>query len=265
MRSIAASFRLAAVVASFIVIGCHGFATATSRTSSTKYLSLHLAAKDDTVNEAKLEKITSWSRRDMLSSTFASLTVALMSIATPPPTHAADFGVKVGNAEASPSRQEDNANVLFTQDYYYIFGTAAQWIEPDSTDFPKSMPYTKVQQRYDAIKKYQSRVVNGLARIKALDEGDIADPTVQDVYSLRPMGLLANSMLSSENKGKSDELYLTRWYVNEMYLHINDARTASTKDKAMESVATAKKAGNSYLTLMNRVITSKVGDKFEYL
>ena len=89
-------------------------------------------------------------------------------------------GVTVGNLEASPSRKPDNSNVLFDRDFYFKFGTAAPWISPGSSDFPKTIPFVKSQQRYDALKKYQDRVLLGVANIRALENAEpsaIADPT----------------------------------------------------------------------------------------
>lgn len=109
-----------------------------------------------------------------------------------------EVGVTVGNPQASASRKPDNTNVLFAQDYYFKFGTAAPWIEPDSTEFPKTMPFVRVQQRYDALKKYGPRIQGGLEKIASLSKmvpADIPDPASSDVYQLRPMGLLANNML----------------------------------------------------------------------
>lgn len=178
-------------------------------------------------------------------------------------------GVTVGNTQASTSRKADNSNVLFAQDYYFKFGTAAPWIEPDSTEFPKSMPFVRIQQRYDAMKKYGPRIQGGLNIITGLDKvpaAQITDPTASDVYQLRPMGLLANNMLASENTGSTNELFLARWYINEIYLLVNDLRNASSNGQQAKQVYTALRgATNSYLTLMNRVITPKVGDKFPYL
>ena len=179
-----------------------------------------------------------------------------------------EVGITVGNADASLSRKVDNSNVIFYQDYYFKFGTAGPWLEPDSTEFPKTMPFTRIQQRYDALKKYQPRILSGLDRIKSLktmDPSEVVDPTASDVYSLRPMGLLANAMLASENSGATNELFLARWYINEVYLLVNDVRNAATPEQAAERATAAQKAVNSYLTMMNRVITPKVGDKFEYL
>lgn len=176
-------------------------------------------------------------------------------------------GVQVGNPEASPSRASDNSNVLFKQDYYFKFGTAAPFIASGSTDFPKTMPFAPSQQRYDTLKKYGDRIQKGLAMIASLDsysvENDIPDPTTLDVYQLRPMGLLANGFLASENTGTTNELLLARYYINEMYLDIQDLRNASSKKEKTTAWVNAKKACNSYLGLMNRVITAKVGNKFE--
>mmetsp|Transcript_10782 Transcript_10782/g.22832 ORF Transcript_10782/g.22832 Transcript_10782/m.22832 type:complete len:281 (+) Transcript_10782:50-892(+) len=183
--------------------------------------------------------------------------------------------VTYGNPEASPSRLKDNSNVLFNQDNYYKFGAAAQWIEPGSTEFPKTVPFSPSQQRYDALKKYGGRVkssVQGITNIGSiLDGGESASQIAEandPSYNLRALGLLANSFLASENTGTTNELMLARWYINEMYLRIGDVRAALEKgnsSEAKECYGYLKKAMNSYLSLMNRVITSKVGDKFEYL
>jgi hypothetical protein len=245
------------------------------RTSrSNKSTSLH-ATKDPS-------KITMLERRDVVQQLL--LTVVPVITGGAKSASAASFtaggtlvdrevGVQVGNPEASPSRKPDNSNVIFDKDHYFKFGVAAPWIAPGSTEFPKSMPFTPSQQRYDALKKYGSRVKNGVQFLQGLEDGlkastddfasAIPDPSSTPEYALRPMGLLANSFLASENTGTTNELFLSRWYINEIYLLLGDTRSASNKDDAMKSYAVAKKALNSYLGLMNRVITSKVGDPFE--
>jgi hypothetical protein len=182
-----------------------------------------------------------------------------------------EVGVQVGNPMASKSRKVDNSNVVFGQDYYFKFGTAPSFIEPGNTDFPKTMPFTPSQQRYETMKKYRDRVQRGIDLIGSLGEtiekGDyktIANGSAPE-YSIRPMGLLANGFLASENTGTTNELFLSRWYINEIYLDINDIESASCKEEALKSYMAAKKALNSYLTLINRVITSKVGDPFSYV
>lgn len=230
--------------------------------------------------DRKLAPLTEqFTRRSLLSIGIASTTAyALLS----PVVANADFApggtlldrevsIFVGNPEASPSRRSDNSNVLFSQDNYYKFGAAAQWIEPGSVEFPKTMPFVLSQQRYDGLKKYGARVnsaaetIGGIRSAKsASDVPEKDDP----VYQLRGLGLLANSFLASENTGTTNELMLARWYINEMYLRIGDYRNALEKGdrkQAETCYACLNKALNSYLTLINRSITSKVGDKFNYL
>ncbi len=180
-----------------------------------------------------------------------------------------EVGVTVGNLQASASRKPDNSNVIFSQDYYYKFGTAPPWIEPGTTEFPKTMPFTPSQQRYDAMKKYRERVQRGVDLIASLGEviakGDyatISDSTAPE-YSIRPMGLLANNFLASENTGTTNELLLARWYINEINLDIDDIKNASSKVEAAKAHRAAMNALNSFLGMLNRVITPKVGDKFD--
>ncbi len=42
-------------------------------------------------------------------------------------------------------------------------------------------------------------------------------------------------------------------------------RRASSESEAMAAQKAAKSALNSYLAMLNRVVTSKVGNKFEYI
>jgi hypothetical protein len=182
-----------------------------------------------------------------------------------------EVGVTVGNPQASRLRRADNSNVIFAQDYYYKFGTAAPWIEAGSTDFPKTMPFVPSQQRYEAMKKYRERVQRGIDLIAALGEtiaagkySSIPDSTAPE-YSIRPFGLLTNSMIASENTGTTNELLLARWYINEVSLDIDEIKNAPTKDEALRSFQAAKAALNSFLGLLNRVITPKVGEKFDLI
>ncbi|KAL3905508.1 MAG: hypothetical protein SGILL_009651 [Bacillariaceae sp.] len=182
-----------------------------------------------------------------------------------------EVGVTVGNPLASPARKFDNSNVIYGQDYFYKFGTAPQFIEKGSTEFPKTMPFTLSQQRYDTNKKYRERVQRGVDLVSglkdAIEKGDyssIPDGSAPE-YSIRPMGLMANGFLASENTGTTNELFLARWYINEIFLDLNDIQQATSKEAAMKSYTAAKKALNSYLTMLNRVITPKVGDPFEYV
>lgn len=182
-----------------------------------------------------------------------------------------EVGVSVGNSDASKSRRVDNSNVIFAQDYYYKFGTAPQWIDNGNTDFPKTMPFTPSQQRYDTMKKYRERVQRGIDRLASIREeikdggyANILDGSAPEYY-IRPMGLMANGFLASENTGTTNELLLARWYINEISLDIDDMKNASSMDEALFAYEAAVKALNSYLGMLNRVITPKVGDKIELL
>ena len=134
------------------------------------------------------------------------------------------------------------------------------------------MPFTPSQQRYDALKKYQSRIQSGIrvlvddvaAAIETGSYASLEEPSAPQ-YMLRPMGLLANGLLASENTGTTNELFLARYFVNEVYLHVLDIRSAKSASEAKKYHAELKKAIDSYLTLMNRVITPKVGDPFAYV
>lgn len=219
------------------------------------------------------------SRRNILASGLSTLSLLVISpgasIAgtfTPGGTLVdRDVGILVGNPQASPSRKVDNSNVLFSQDNYFKFGVAAPWIEPDSTEFPKTMPFVLSQQRYDALKKYGDRVKAGANAIKglqsAIEDGTYASIPGRDdsSYALRPFGLLANGFLGSENTGTTNELLLSRWYINEIYLRVDDIKGASGEKEASIALDAAKKGINSYLAMLNRVITSKVGNKFDYV
>ena len=183
-----------------------------------------------------------------------------------------EVGVTVGNPEASLSRKVNNENVLFSQDNYFKFGAGAPWIEPDSTDFPKSMPFVLSQQRYDSLKKYGDRVKKGAQelnklgdKIKIGGESSLIAGCDDPIYALRPMGLLANGFLASENTGATNELFLARWYINEIYLRIGDIQNASSESEALAAYDAAKKSMNSYFSMLNRIISSKVGNKFEYI
>ena len=181
-------------------------------------------------------------------------------------------GVTVGNEGASKSRKADNSNVVFGQDYYYKFGTAPRFIPIGDTSFPVKMPFVFGQQRYDNMKKYRERVQRGIDLVASLQKdfiatgnyGKIPGPDAPE-YSIRPFGLLANGFLASENTGTTNELFLARWYINEIYLDIGDIQKASSQAEADVAYGNALKALNSYLGMLNRQITNKVGDPLEYV
>lgn len=233
------------------------------------------------VRPAKVTPISEeFTRRSILSIGVIGTYYTLLSSSLPANADFAPGGtlldrpvsVTFGNSEASTSRAPNNSNVLFAQDNYYKFGAAAQWIEPGSTDFPKTMPFVPSQQRYDALKKFNGRVKASVEQVvkigSATSSADVPDSD-DAVYQLRALGLLANSFLASENTGTTNELMLARWYINEMGLRIDDYKRAleqhGNEKEANACYAYLKKAMNSYLTLINRSISSKVGEQFSYL
>ncbi|KAL7506627.1 hypothetical protein ACHAXN_003878 [Cyclotella atomus] len=238
-----------------------------------------IQSDENAESNLQIQRLHEVTRRSIISTAIIGTTLTTLLSALPANADFAPGGtlldrtvsVTYGNGEASPSRRLDNSNVLFNQDYYYKFGAAAQWIEPGTTEFPKSMPFAPSQQRYDALKKYGSRIkiaADEIVKIgSAESSADIPDAT-DPVYQLRAFGLLANSFLATENTGTTNELMLARWYINEIYLRIGDTKSALEKGDAKEAKACygyTKKSLNSYLTLLNRVITSKVGDPFGYI
>lgn len=135
------------------------------------------------------------------------------------------------------------------------------------------MPFVPVQQRYDALKKYGARISASrdvVARVGKANTVDDVPERTDPIYQLRALGLLANSFFATENTGTTNELMLARWYINEMYLRIGDYRDALSRGGGDTADARAcydclRKATNSYLSLLNRSISSKVGDQFGYL
>jgi hypothetical protein len=226
-------------------------------------------------------------RRPILSvcaNAFASAIFSAPVLPLCPPPANADFApggtlldrevsITYGNLEASPTRARDNSNVIFPQDNYYKFGAAARWIlPPGSTDYPLTIPFVPSQRRYDALKKYGPKVkqaVDAIVRIgSSSTTADNVPERTDPSYQLRSLGLIADSFLASDNTGTTNELMLARWYINEMYLRIGDYRDALVRGDAKEAKGCydcLTKAMNSYLSLLNRSITIKVGDQFGYI
>merc|ERR1739842_225411 len=101
-----------------------------------------------------------------------------------------------------------------------------------------------------------------IVKIGTLSSVDDVPDSEDPAYQLRALGLLANSFLATENTGTTNELMLARWYINEMYLRIGDYKSALQKGDQKDAETCYGyliKAMNSYLTLINRSITSKVG------
>lgn len=156
----------------------------------------------------------------------------------------------------------------FGQDFYFKYGRSAPFLADASTPLPdnNAMPFTRVQQRYEAYNKYVPRVIAGIRAFTDL-KGDIKAGTWKTIqkddpkYAARPMGLLANGLMASENTSPANVLFLTRWYINEFYLDIGDIAKAPTADEAMKSWNRGRNALNSVIIILNKNINAKVGDQ----
>ena len=173
------------------------------------------------------------------------------------------------NPDASRSRDPMNSNVLFSQDFYFKYGRSPPFIQDAASEIPDggAVPFTRVQQRYEAYGKYAARVLAGVEAFRALkgavDNGSWATVAADDTkYNLRAVGLLANGLMASENNGPGNVLFLTRWYVNECALDIGDVAKAADKAQAAAAWERGRKAINSALIVLNKEISPKVGEQF---
>ena len=164
------------------------------------------------------------------------------------------------NPDASRSRDPMNSNVLFSQDFYFKYGRSPPFLQDATSEIPDggAVPFTRVQQRYEAYGKYAARVLAGVEAFRALkgavDNGSWATVASDDTkYNLRAMGLLANGLMASENNGPGNVLFLTRWYVNECALDIGDVAKAADKAQAAAAWERGRKAINSALIVLTCV------------
>lgn len=134
-----------------------------------------------------------------------------------------------------------------------------------------SCSYVPLKQRYDGYKKYKdsttraSSILQGALLQSAtgsafdVDEGKVFEK------ALRRGVLFANILLISENYGTSNEALAARFYVNEAYfgmVQLQKEAGAGNTAAAKEWWLLCRDSWNSYLTLINRAIVPKVGDKF---
>ncbi|KAL3764081.1 hypothetical protein ACHAW5_010451 [Stephanodiscus triporus] len=159
---------------------------------------------------------------------------------------------------------EDNPNVLFDRDNYYKFGSAAPWIDPPgSTDFPRTMPFVPVQQRYDALRRYGTRISASrdvVARVGSATSAD--DVPEQHGRDLPAAGAgIAREFVLRDGEHRYDE----RAHAREV-VHQRDVPPDRGLSRcALEGGSRRRLATNSYLSLLNRSISSKVGDQFGYV
>jgi len=102
--------------------------------------------------------------------------------------------------------------------------------------------------------------------IQPASSGSLPSPIVD---SLLKMLLFATSMLTSpNNSGPSIEYLVARFYVNELGFATKElSRAVANQDieRATAAWQFGKDSMNSYLTIINRAIVPKVGDKFNLI
>eukprot|EP00968_Pinguiococcus_pyrenoidosus_P022006 scaffold2979_cov243-Pinguiococcus_pyrenoidosus.AAC.7 len=174
-----------------------------------------------------------------------------------------------------------NRGAIFGEDYWYKYGKEPPRVLKDAglTSVEElsseGLPFVRVQIRYDAYKKYADRIAAACQRygtdlrtavdakdwdkVRELagDKGDIA-------LGLRPAGIFSTLVLSPDSV--TPEAYLMRYYVNEVQFQLRDLQTAAgARDggAAKEAYGLGRDALNSWIFFVNRVINSRVGEKFE--
>lgn len=182
----------------------------------------------------------------------------------------ATYAVAFGMSRPSNALERDvsNSNAIFREDYYFKFGKKPLPLRTES-QLSNDPPFVRIQTRYEAYGKYAPKVKAGLAAFKDLeravgagDAGAVRDDANIVVLSLRPAGLLANSLLAADSI--SSDCLLARYYVNEVYFQISDISDFDARTGA-SAVQAARPFLNSYLMVINRAIPPKVGDKFDLL
>ena len=196
-----------------------------------------------------------------------------------------------------------NKDALIREDYWYMMGKTPprlmgegmmksdnpQWNtfgSCESSGGTNSCTYVSIkQQRIPIYSKYAYFIRLGTKDFSrlgaAIDAGDweTADsilmtppttsipPPVKD--ALLKMILFASGMLTSPNySGPNRELLVARFYANECGFAINEleiAVYARNKGRAKAAWDFGRDSFDSYLTIVNRQITPKVGDKFDLI
>ena len=196
-----------------------------------------------------------------------------------------------------------NKDALIREDYWYFSGkrpprrlsidafpaddpTWNAWGECTKSEATgNSCVYVSLKQRIPAYGKYFFSIDNGIKEYSQLgkilrssnpdwnEAAKLVDPGLDTrmpspaVDSLLKMALFATQMLTSPNfTGPNRELLVSRYYINECSFALNGlAKSIDERD-----VATSlglwdfgKDSFNSYLSILNRSISPKVGDKIE--
>lgn len=194
-----------------------------------------------------------------------------------------------------------NKDALIREDYWYMMGKTPPRLMGEGmmkTDNPQwntfgtcessggtnSCTYVSIkQQRIPAYSKYSFLIRLGGKDFKRLGaaladaDWETAEMLLSPVASVPPpaidallkMILFASSMLTSPNySGPNRELLVARYYVNECGFatkEIAAAVEARDLERAKAAWDFGRDSWNSYLSIVNRQITPKVGDKFELI
>jgi hypothetical protein len=148
-----------------------------------------------------------------------------------------------------------------------------------------SCVYVSLKQRIPAYGKFFFSIDNGIKEYSQLgkilrssnpnwnEAAKLVDPGFDTrmpspaVDSLLKMALFATQMLTSPNfTGPNRELLVSRYYINECAFALNGlAKSIDERDVAtsLSLWEFGKDSFNSYLVILNRSISPKVGDKFD--
>lgn len=118
-------------------------------------------------------------------------------------------------------------------------------------------------------KVLKSSNVNWGEAAKLVDAGAEQKIPSPAVDALLKMALFATQMLTSPNySGPSRELLVSRYYINECAFALRQLGKAIEERDVDTSLALwefGKDSWNSYLSIVNRSISPKVGDKFQMI
>lgn len=150
-----------------------------------------------------------------------------------------------------------------------------------------SCVYVSLKQRIPAYGKYSFSIEQSIVEYKALgrilkssninwnEAAKLVVPGYEQkmpapiVDALLKMALFATQMLTSPNySGPAKELLVARYYVNECAFATTELAKAiedQDKEKSLGLWNFGMDSWNSYLSIVNRAISPKVGDKFEMI
>jgi len=187
-----------------------------------------------------------------------------------------------------------NDGTVFKEDFYYKFGK----LPPPQVDIDMAprggMPFVPVKRRYAGYNKFAARVEAGAEqfgkiglllggggspawgelaeltqRTKKNEEGRVVPAPTAAMDLPLAGGLLANTLVQSENDGVSNAVLLARYFCNEVNFR-NDDLVAAVAAKDLGAARAAWAEGrdylNAYLSFVNQAINPRnIGAKFPLL